>query len=57
MANKDTTVYLNSFEHHGVLTVHVKVTRQFRLRIWLCLKLIALACWIVKMGLTIEDDA
>lgn len=49
------TIGINRLSHDVVMSVTVAMTRQFRLRVWLALKLIRLATWILGCGLKVED--
>jgi hypothetical protein len=57
VANDGGMVLLNHFGHQATLHVTVKATKQFRFRLWLSLRLIALAAWVSHANLQIDQKA
>lgn len=46
----DNTVYLNKFNGQHTLTVTVKITNRFKVRIWIALKLMWLGSKVIGMN-------
>lgn len=41
------TIHLNSLTKRVTLEVRIKITRQFRFRIWLAVRLVRLTAWVL----------
>ena len=38
------------------MQVHLKHYKEFKIRLWIALRLIKLACWICNFDLKVEED-
>jgi hypothetical protein len=56
MASVNHRLEMRKFEN-TTATVTVKLTREFRLRTWLAMKLITLASWIIGWRLVVKEVA
>jgi len=54
---KDFTFVLDKIPDGSVIKmrVHVKYSWKFKLRLWIGVKLVRLAAWIMNMGLKVEE--
>lgn len=48
------TISINKFTKDHVLTVGVKITKQFKMRVYLGIWMIKLAAWVMGMGVKVE---
>ena len=49
------TVVLNGLGHGVTMNVVVKLSGRFRARIWLATKVLAIAAWILGVGIEVEQ--
>lgn len=49
-------VKMRKLNHSVTMNVHVIVTREYKIRRWIALNLIAAACLILGCGIKIEDQ-
>ena len=55
-SEQSTDVYFRKFpKEQMVLRVRFHITKEYYLRKWIATKLIALAAWIVGVGIEVED--